>query len=112
VKKVEAIIKPGKLDQVKEALNDVGITGMTVTEARGFGRQGGHTEVYRTAELKIDFLPKMKIEIVCDDRLAPQVVETVCSAANDGKMGAGKIFVFALEEVIRIRTGERGPDAI
>ncbi len=113
MKKIEAIIRPQKLDDVKEALHAIGITGMTVTEVKGFGRQKGHTEVYRTAELRVDFVAKIKVEVVVDDRLSPQVVAAICASANNGgQIGAGKIFVSALEEVIRIRTGERGPDAI
>lgn len=113
MKKVEAIIRPASLDTVKEALHAVGVTGMTVYEVRGFGRQKGQTTTYRTAELHVDFLPKMKIEIVVDDRLAAKVVDTICDSADDSaEIGAGKIFVSALEEVVRIRTRERGPDAI
>jgi nitrogen regulatory protein P-II 1 len=114
MKKIEAIIRPQKLDTVKDALHEIGITGMTVTDVKGFGRQKGQTGSYRGAELKVDFLHKVKLEIVVDDRLAPQVIETICASARNGDqgIGAGKIFTYALEEVIRIRTGERGPDAI
>jgi nitrogen regulatory protein P-II 1 len=112
MKKVEAIIRPHKLDEVKDALHAIGVSGMTVHDVKGFGRQKGQTTTYRTAELVVEFLPKMQLEIVVDDRLVHQVVETICQAANDEKPGAGKIFVSNLEEVVRIRTGERGPDAI
>jgi len=112
MKKIEAIIKPFKLDEVKTALTQIGVQGMTVTEVKGFGRQKGHTEVYRGAEYKIDFLPKVKIELITPDDLLPQVTETLERAAKTGKIGDGKIFIFPVEEVIRIRTGERGKDAI
>jgi nitrogen regulatory protein P-II 1 len=112
MKKIEAIIKPFKLDEVKNALHEIGITGMTVAEVRGFGRQKGHTEVYRGAEYVIDFLPKVKVEIVVDDALAMRVVETIQAAARTDKIGDGKIFVVPVEEAVRIRTGERGPDAV
>ena len=112
MKKIEAIIKPFKLDEVKNALTKIGIQGMTVTEVKGFGRQKGHTEVYRGAEYKIDFLPKVKIELITPDEMIPQVIETIERAAKTGKIGDGKIFVSTVEEVIRIRTGERGRDAI
>ena len=112
MKKVEAIIKPHKLDEVKQALTRIGVQGMTVTEVKGFGRQKGHTEVYRGAEYKIDFLPKTKIELITVDEMVPQVVETIERAAKTGKIGDGKIFIFPVEEVIRIRTSERGRDAI
>ena len=112
MKKVEAIIKPFKLDEVKEALHEVGITGITVTEAKGFGRQKGHTELYRGAEYVVDFLPKVKIEAVMDDALVARAVEAIQQAAHTGKIGDGKIFVSPVEEAIRIRTGERGPDAV
>ena len=112
MKKIEAIIKPFKLDEVKEALARVGIEGMTVTEVKGFGRQKGHTELYRGAEYVVDFLPKVKIELVVDDAKAAQVVEAVCSAARTDRIGDGKIFVLPLDDVVRIRTGERGHDAI
>jgi nitrogen regulatory protein P-II 1 len=112
VKKIEAIIKPHKLDAVKEALHAIGVTGMTAHDVKGFGRQKGQTSTYRTAPLVVEFVPKIQLEIVVDDRLAPQVVDTIREAVNDGQIGAGKIFVSNLEEVVRIRTGERGPDAI
>ena len=112
MKKVEAIIKPFKLEEVKNALTKIGVQGMTVTEVRGFGRQRGHTEVYRGAEYKIDFLPKVKIELITSEEMIPQVVETIERAAKTGKIGDGKIFILQVEEVIRIRTGERGRDAI
>ncbi len=112
MKKVEAVIKPFKLDEVKEALHEVGIQGITVTEAKGFGRQKGHTELYRGAEYVVDFLPKVKIEIVMDDALVERAVEAIQQAAHTGRIGDGKIFVSAIEEVIRIRTGERGSDAV
>jgi nitrogen regulatory protein P-II 1 len=112
MKKIEAIIKPFKLDEVKNALTKIGVQGMTVTEVKGFGRQKGHTEVYRGAEYKIDFLPKVRIEMIVTDEMVAQVVETIERAAKTGKIGDGKIFVSHVEEVIRIRTGERGKDAI
>jgi nitrogen regulatory protein P-II 1 len=112
MKKLEAIIKPFKLDDVKAALHEIGVTGMTVSEVRGFGRQKGHTEVYRGAEYTIDFLPKVKIEVVLDDELVPQAVEVVQQAARTDKIGDGKIFVSNVEEAVRIRTGERGPAAV
>ncbi|WP_119678498.1 P-II family nitrogen regulator [Indioceanicola profundi] len=112
MKKVEAIIKPFKLDEVKEALHEVGIRGITVTEAKGFGRQKGHTELYRGAEYVVDFLPKVKIEVVMDDAMVDRAIEAIQQAAHTGRIGDGKIFVTAVDEVIRIRTGERGPDAI
>ena len=112
MKKIEAIIKPFKLDEVKTALHEVGVTGMTVSEVRGFGRQKGHTEVYRGAEYIIDFLPKVKIEVVLDDALAQRAVEAIQQAARTDKIGDGKIFVYSIEEAVRIRTGERGPDAV
>ena len=112
MKKIEAIIKPFKLDEVKEALHDVGVSGITVTEARGFGRQKGHTELYRGAEYVVDFLPKVKLEVVVDDALVDRVVEAIASAAQTGRIGDGKIFVIPVEAAIRIRTGERGADAI
>jgi nitrogen regulatory protein P-II 1 len=112
MKKIEAIIKPFKLDEVKTALTKIGVQGMTMTEVVGFGRQKGHTETYRGAEYKTDFLPKSKIEIIVTDELVTQVVETIERAARTGKIGDGKIFLFPVEEVIRIRTGERGRDAI
>ena len=112
MKKIEAIIKPFKLDEAKNALTKIGVQGMTVTEVKGFGRQRGHTEVYRGAEYKIDFLPKVKIELITPDDIVPQVIETLERAAKTGKIGDGKIFILPVEEVIRIRTGERGKDAI
>ncbi len=112
MKKIEAIIKPFKLDEVKEALHEVGIQGITVTEAKGFGRQKGHTELYRGAEYVVDFLPKVKIEVVVDDALVERAVEAITEAARTGRIGDGKIFVSAVEEAIRIRTGERGSDAV
>ena len=112
MKKIEAIIKPFKLDDVKEALHDVGVSGITVTEAKGFGRQKGHTELYRGAEYVVDFLPKVKLEVVVDDALAPRVVEAIAEAAHTGRIGDGKIFVTAVESALRIRTGERDGDAI
>jgi nitrogen regulatory protein P-II 1 len=112
MKKVEAIIKPFKLDDVKEALTGIGIIGMTVSEVRGFGRQKGHTELYRGGEYVVDFLPKMKIEVVTTDERAPKVVELIAQAAKTGNIGDGKIFVMALEDVVRIRTGEHGEGAI
>jgi nitrogen regulatory protein P-II 1 len=112
MKKIEAIIKPFKLDDVKEALHEVGIKGITVTEAKGFGRQKGHTELYRGAEYVVDFLPKVKLEIVLEDNQVERAVEAIQQAARTGRIGDGKIFVTSVEEVLRIRTGERGPDAL
>jgi nitrogen regulatory protein P-II 1 len=112
MKKIEAIIQPSRFEAVKEALRGAGVEGMTVTEVRGHGRQKGHTEVYRSAEYKIDFLAKVKIELIITDEMIPQVIETIERAAKTGKIGDGKIFVSPVEEVIRIRTGERGRDAI
>ena len=112
MKKIEAIIKPFKLDEVTEALQDVGIQGITVTEAKGFGRQKGHTELYRGAEYVVDFLPKVKIEVVLDDALAERAIEAIQNAARTGRIGDGKIFISQIDEAIRIRTGERGPDAV
>jgi nitrogen regulatory protein P-II 1 len=112
MKKIEAVIKPFKLDEVKEALHEVGLQGITVVEAKGFGRQKGHTELYRGAEYVVDFLPKVKLEVVCDDDIAERAVEAIVNAARTGRIGDGKIFVSSVEEVIRIRTGERGEDAI
>ncbi len=112
MKKIEAIIKPFKLEDVKDELNKIGIKGITVVEVKGFGRQKGHTELYRGAEYIVDFLPKIKLEIVVDDDLVEQVVEVIEETARTGKIGDGKIFVTPVEEVIRIRTGERGPGAI
>ncbi|MBF0333880.1 MAG: P-II family nitrogen regulator [Alphaproteobacteria bacterium] len=112
MKKIEAIIKPFKLDEVKEALHEIGLQGITVTEAKGFGRQKGHTELYRGAEYVVDFLPKVKIELVIDDNLVERAIEAIQTAAHTGRIGDGKIFVSTIEEAIRIRTGERGTDAI
>jgi nitrogen regulatory protein P-II 1 len=112
MKKIEAIIKPFKLDDVKEALTEIGVIGMTVMEVRGFGRQKGHTELYRGSEYTIDFLPKVKVEIVVADHLVAKVVETIIGAAKTGSIGDGKVFVLPVEESVRIRTGERGEDAI
>ncbi|HUC63724.1 MAG TPA: P-II family nitrogen regulator [Alphaproteobacteria bacterium] len=112
MKKIEAIIKPFKLDEVKEALHEVGLQGLTVTEAKGFGRQKGHTELYRGAEYVVDFLPKVKIEVVLDDAMVDRAIEAIQQAAHTGRIGDGKIFVSNIEEAIRIRTGERGKDAI
>ena len=112
MKKIEAIIKPFKLDDVKEALNEIGIQGMTISEVKGYGRQKGHKEIYRGAEYVVDFIPKIKIEIVVDSQQADTVVEKIRDAANTGKIGDGKIFVFSVEEAIRVRTGETGNDAI
>jgi nitrogen regulatory protein PII len=112
MKKVEAIIKPFKLDDVKESLHEIGIQGLTVTEVKGFGRQKGHTELYRGAEYVVDFLPKIKLEIAVADEMVDKVIEAIASSANTGRIGDGKIFVLPLNEAVRIRTGERGPDAV
>lgn len=112
MKKIEAVIKPFKLDEVKDALNTIGVQGITVTEVKGFGRQKGHTELYRGAEYVVDFLPKVKIEIIAADSLVTKIIETIETAAKTGRIGDGKIFVTPVEEVIRIRTGERGEAAI
>ena len=112
MKKIEAIIKPFKLDDVKEALNEVGVQGMTVVEVKGYGRQKGHKEIYRGAEYVVDFIPKIKIEVVVSSEIIDKVVEAIQNAANTGKIGDGKIFVLPVEEAIRVRTGERGNDAI
>jgi nitrogen regulatory protein P-II 1 len=112
MKKIEAIIKPFKLDEVKDALNEVGIQGMTVTEVKGFGRQKGHTELYRGAEYVVDFIPKIKLEIVTSDSLVTKVVEIIEKTAKTGKIGDGKIFVYPIDEAVRIRTGERGETAV
>ncbi len=112
MKKVEAIIKPFKLDDVRQALSDMGIQGMTITEVKGYGRQKGHKEIYRGAEYLVDFMPKVKLEIVVPTELVEKVIETVRNAANTGKIGDGKIFVMSLEQIIRVRTGERDKDAI
>jgi nitrogen regulatory protein P-II 2 len=112
MKLVSAIIKPFKLDDVREALSEIGVQGITVTEVKGFGRQKGHTELYRGAEYVVDFLPKVKIEVAVAADLTEQVIEAISKAANTGKIGDGKIFVYALEQAVRIRTGETGPDAL
>ncbi|MCK9420159.1 MAG: P-II family nitrogen regulator [Nitrospirae bacterium] len=112
MKKIEAVIKPFKLDEVKDALNAIGVQGITVTEVKGFGRQKGHTELYRGAEYVVDFLPKVKIEIIAADGLVPKIIETIETSAKTGRIGDGKIFVTPVEEIIRIRTGERGEQAI
>jgi nitrogen regulatory protein P-II 1 len=112
MKKIEAIIKPFKLDEVKEALQEVGLQGITVIEAKGFGRQKGHTELYRGAEYVVDFLPKVKLEVVVPDSLAEKAIEAIQNAAKTGRIGDGKIFISNVEEVIRIRTGETGDDAV
>jgi nitrogen regulatory protein P-II 1 len=112
MKKIEAVIKPFKLDEVKEALHGIGIQGMTVTEVKGFGRQKGHTELYRGAEYVVDFLPKVKLEVAVADELLEKAVDAIVEAANTGRIGDGKIFVLDVEETVRIRTGERGPDAV
>jgi nitrogen regulatory protein P-II 1 len=112
VNKIEAIIKPFKLDEVKDALNDLGVKGMTISEVKGFGRQKGHTEIYRGAEYVIDFLPKIKIEVVVEKEMVGKVVELIKKTARTGKIGDGKIFVLPVDEIIRIRTGERGREAI
>jgi len=112
MKKIEAIIKPFKLDEVKEALREAGVSGITVTEVKGFGRQKGHTELYRGAEYVVDFLPKVKIEVVCEDQMLEKAIEAIVASARTGRIGDGKIFVSTIDEVIRIRTGERGEDAV
>jgi len=112
MKKIEAVIKPFKLDEVKEALQEIGLQGITVTEAKGFGRQKGHTELYRGAEYVVDFLPKVKIELVIDDSMLDKAIEAIKSAAHTGRIGDGKIFIVPVEDAIRVRTGERGSDAI
>ena len=112
MKKIEAIIKPFKLDEVKDSLNDIGIKGMTVTEVKGFGRQKGHTETYRGAEYTVDFVPKVKIEIVVSDDLAQRAIEAITNSAKTGTIGDGKIFVTSLSDAIRIRTGEKGENAL
>ncbi|MBF0274162.1 MAG: P-II family nitrogen regulator [Nitrospinae bacterium] len=112
MKKIDAIIKPFKLDEVKESLNEIGVQGITVTEIKGFGRQKGHTELYRGAEYVVDFLPKIKLEIVVDDDLCDKVVEVIVNSAQTGRIGDGKIFITELLDAIRIRTGERGKDAV
>jgi len=112
MKKIEAIIKPFKLDDVKEALNEIGIQGMTITEVKGYGRQKGHKEIYRGAEYVVDFIPKLKIEIVVEASRADAVVDTIAKSANTGKIGDGKIFITPVETAVRVRTGERGADAL
>ena len=112
MKKIEAIFKPFKLDEVREALSEIGVSGLTVTEVKGFGRQKGHTELYRGAEYVVDFLPKVKLEVIVSDDKVSQVVEAVEKAAKTGRIGDGKIFVLAVEEIVRIRTGERGNEAL
>jgi nitrogen regulatory protein P-II 1 len=112
MKKIEAIVKPFKLDEVREALSDLGVTGLTVTEVKGFGRQKGHTELYRGAEYVVDFLPKVKVEVVIPDGMAEQAIDAIVRAARTGKIGDGKIFVTSVEQVIRIRTGESGEAAV
>jgi nitrogen regulatory protein P-II 2 len=112
MKLVSAIIKPFKLDDVREALSEIGVQGITVTEVKGFGRQKGHTELYRGAEYVVDFLPKVKLEVAVNSDLTEQVIEAISKAANTGKIGDGKIFVYPLEQAVRIRTGETGPDAL
>ncbi len=112
MKKIEAIIKPFKLDEVKEALHEVGLQGITVLEAKGFGRQKGHTELYRGAEYVVDFLPKVKIEVICEDSVAERAIDAITNAARTGRIGDGKIFISTIDEVIRIRTGEKGETAI
>jgi nitrogen regulatory protein P-II 1 len=112
MKKIEAIVKPFKLDDVKEALHELGVTGLTVTEVKGFGRQKGHTELYRGAEYVVDFLPKVKIEIVVEDAMLDRVVDAIRQSAHTGRIGDGKIFISSIDQLIRIRTGETGSDAI
>ena len=112
MKKIEAVIKPFKLDDVKEALNELGVVGMTVTEVRGFGRQKGHTELYRGSEYTIDFLPKVKVEVVVPDHLVDKVVSVICQSAKTGSIGDGKVFVLPIDESVRIRTGEKGESAV
>jgi nitrogen regulatory protein P-II 1 len=112
MKKIEAIIRPFRIDDVREALGEIGVKGMTLTEVKGYGRQKGHTELYRGSEYQIDFLPKIKIEVVVPDRLADKVVDTISSAAKTGQVGDGKIFIYNVEDVVRVRTGESGEDAL
>ena len=112
MKKIEAIIKPFKLDEVKEALQEIGLQGITVTEAKGFGRQKGHTELYRGAEYVVDFLPKVKLELVLGDNMVEKAIDAIIASAKTGRIGDGKIFVFSVEQAVRIRTGDRGEDAI
>ncbi|HEX8929724.1 MAG TPA: P-II family nitrogen regulator [Actinomycetota bacterium] len=112
MKLITAIVKPFKVEDVKEALKDVGVVGMTVSEAQGFGRQGGHTEVYRGAEYTVDFVPKVRVEILVEDELAQEVIEALVKAARTGQIGDGKVWAVPVEDVVRVRTGERGPDAL
>lgn len=112
MKKVEAIIRPFRIDDVREALGEIGVKGMTLTEVKGYGRQKGHTELYRGSEYQIDFLPKIKIEVVVSDRLADKVVDTIVNAAKTGQVGDGKIFIYDVEDAVRVRTGESGEDAL
>ncbi len=112
MKKIEAIVKPFKLDEVKQALHDMGVQGMTVSEVKGYGRQKGHKEIYRGAEYEVDFIPKVKIELVVEATMTGQVIDTIMQAAGTGKIGDGKIFVLPVDEVVRVRTGEKGKDAI
>jgi len=112
VKKIEAIVKPFKLDEVREALSEVGVTGLTVTEVKGFGRQKGHTELYRGAEYVVDFLPKVQLSVLVPDERVAEIVDAIVGGARTGRIGDGKIFITAVEEVVRIRTGERGPAAV
>jgi len=112
MKKIEAIIKPFKLDEVREALSEIGVMGMTATEVKGFGRQKGHTELYRGAEYIVDFLPKVKLDLLVSDKMVDKVVDTIVKIAHTGKIGDGKIFIFNVEDAVRIRTGERGDKAI
>jgi len=112
VKLITAIVKPFKVEDVKEALKDAGVVGMTVSEAQGFGRQGGHTEVYRGAEYDVDFVPKVRVEVLVEDELAQEVIEALVKAARTGQIGDGKVWAVPVEEVVRVRTGERGPDAL
>ena len=112
MKLITAIIKPFKLDEVREALSEVGVTGLTITDVKGFGRQKGHTELYRGSEYVVDFLPKIKLEIAVDDSLLDKTIETILSSANTGKIGDGKIFVLDVQEAIRVRTGDKGPEAL
>ncbi|HEX8862800.1 MAG TPA: P-II family nitrogen regulator [Actinomycetes bacterium] len=112
MKLITAIVKPFKVEDVKEALKDVGVVGMTVSEAQGFGRQGGHTEVYRGAEYTVDFVPKVRVEVLVEDELARDVIEALVKAARTGQIGDGKVWAVPVEDVVRVRTGERGPDAL
>ena len=112
MKKIEAIIRPFRIDDVREALGEIGVKGMTLTEVKGYGRQKGHTELYRGSEYQIDFLPKIKIEVVVTDRVADKVVDTIMNAAKTGQVGDGKIFIYNVDDVVRVRTGESGEDAL